>query len=89
MSGSGLAVGFLAGMLGFALLSQGLEEEDAVTLEGPEDDDLEVNDYQDQKGQLYPLYCQNCRKQKKHREIKTNVYECTRCHRTTDLRKRA
>lgn len=37
-------------------------------------------------GRLVTLSCQTCRKLKKHREIETNLYECTKCKRKIDLR---
>ena len=89
MPATGMMVGFLAGMLGFALLSQGKEEEALVIGEESGDsDDLEVNNYQQESGRLLrtPLLCPTCRKQKRFREIKPRVFECTKCHRTLDLR---
>ncbi|MEH7484833.1 hypothetical protein V7157_27945 [Neobacillus drentensis] len=32
------------------------------------------------------LSCQTCRKLKKHREIKQNLYQCIKCRRHVDLR---
>jgi hypothetical protein len=63
---------------------------------GREDDNLEVEIIElenetgivvnDSSGRLHNIYCENCRKKKKHRETRPRVFECTRCKRTTDLR---
>lgn len=37
-------------------------------------------------GRLVTLSCQTCRKLKRHREIKVDLFECTRCKRSIDLR---
>lgn len=50
-----------------------------------EDDDLDNDDY----GRTVILSCQTCRKQKKHREIEHNLYQCVKCHRHVDLRRKS
>lgn len=47
------------------------------------DDDFEVIDA---PGRRVILHCGTCRKQKHHREIEQNLYECERCGRHVDLR---
>jgi hypothetical protein len=34
---------------------------------------------------LHQISCQTCRKMKNHREVAPRIFECTRCHRRTDL----
>lgn len=40
----------------------------------------------DLSGRYVTLSCQTCRKLKKHREVETNLYQCTKCKRHVDLR---
>jgi acetyl-CoA carboxylase beta subunit len=37
-------------------------------------------------GRTTIISCTTCRKQKRHREIETNVWECMKCKRHIDLR---
>lgn len=37
-------------------------------------------------GRTTIISCTTCRKQKRHREIESNVWECTKCKRKIDLR---
>jgi hypothetical protein len=87
MPASTLLVGFVAGMFGFALLSQGLEDEEVEVLGSVEDEEEEpeINDY-NEKGRRVKMFCQRCRKQQPHRETKRNLYQCNRCKNATDLR---
>ncbi|MEH7086704.1 hypothetical protein V7139_28845 [Neobacillus drentensis] len=66
----------------YALFSRVMEEE---TDEFVMDDEagLVVNDL---SGRFVTLSCQTCRKLKKHREVETNLYQCTKCKRHVDLR---
>lgn len=38
-------------------------------------------------GRYVTLSCQTCRKLKRHQEIETNLYECSKCKRPVDLRR--
>jgi hypothetical protein len=75
-------------IMGWVFYSIGKEDEDEEDLETVEAEDskLVVNDFSESKGRLHTLYCENCRKKKRHREIRPRVFECTRCKRNTDLR---
>jgi hypothetical protein len=61
---------------------------------GTEEEELEMEIMEPDTGlvvtegsrKLYTMYCENCRKQKRHREIAERVFECSRCKRPTDLR---
>lgn len=53
------------------------EEEDFI------DEDVLVHDFQTR---YVTLSCQTCRKLKRHKEIETNVFECTKCRRQIDVR---
>jgi len=37
-------------------------------------------------GRYVTFSCQTCRKLKKHQEVETNLYQCTKCKRHVDLR---
>ncbi|MEC1744090.1 hypothetical protein [Schinkia azotoformans] len=49
-------------------------------------DDEEDEDHEEGNGRFVTLSCQGCRKLKKHREVKRNLYQCTKCKRYVDLR---
>lgn len=64
----------------------------------PEEDELEeeteisdytIEDHDTKKGRLVPLACQTCHKLKKHREIERDLYQCTKCKRYVDLRRKS
>lgn len=38
-------------------------------------------------GRSVTMMCVTCRKQKRHKEIEPDLYECTRCKRRIDLRR--
>lgn len=80
----GIATGMIGTMFLFALISD-REEEDDLELDSCHTDnsDLIVND---SKGRSTTLYCESCRKQKRHAEIERDLWQCTRCKRHTDLR---
>ncbi|MCM3763421.1 hypothetical protein [Neobacillus niacini] len=82
---SSFVMGGMTVIMAYALFSGEQEDELEVEILDPEPDDhqLIVNDF---SGRLHTLYCENCRKKKKHREIRPRIFECTRCKRNTDLR---
>lgn len=53
-----------------------------------EDDEFEEDKMEDEEGsgRLFTMSCQGCRKLKKHKEIKHNLYQCTKCKKVVDLR---
>ena len=53
------------------------QEEDSVN-------NVIVNDF---SSRHVILSCQTCRKQKRHKEIEPNLYQCTKCKRHVDLRR--
>lgn len=80
-------VGLLSAGFVFALFSEDREEDNLETEEGMtvESDHTEL-EIRDVKGRTSKQYCQNCRKQKLHREIKTDVWQCSKCKRHIDFR---
>jgi hypothetical protein len=59
----------------------GKEDEMEVEIIDADETGLVVNDSNNHPGRLFRDYCEGCRKQKQHREIRTRVFECTRCKR--------
>jgi uncharacterized paraquat-inducible protein A len=49
-----------------------------------EDEEIIVNDF---SARHVKTYCQTCRKIKSHKEIKKDLYQCSRCKRQIDLRR--
>lgn len=73
--------GLMAAAMAFALFSNS-QEEDELDEEIVEDE-LVINGA---PGRHVTLSCQTCRKLKKHKEIKSNLYQCCKCKRHVDLR---
>jgi uncharacterized paraquat-inducible protein A len=75
-------VSFICGgitvMLSYAFYCMGMESEEIEET----DEELMVNEY---SRRLHQMSCQTCRKIKNHREVEQRVFECTRCHRRTNL----
>lgn len=81
-------VSFITGgmtvLFAIVLFKSGPEEdmEDEIT-EDVSESDLVVNAT---NGRHVTLSCQTCRKLKRHKEIQTNIFQCTKCKRHVDLR---
>jgi hypothetical protein len=74
--------GIITVFITYSLFSCILEDE---TEEIPIGDEAGVL-VKDFSGRYVTLSCQTCRKLKKHRELETNLYQCTKCKRHVDLR---
>lgn len=68
----------------YALFSSSTEGENELELESTGRNELIVNS---STGRYVTLSCQTCRKLKRHQEIETNLYQCTKCKRHVDLKK--
>ncbi|PGY11065.1 hypothetical protein [Bacillus sp. AFS031507] len=66
----------------YALFSRVLEDEQEE-IQVDKESGVVVNDLY---GRYVTLSCQTCRKLKKHREVETNLFQCTKCKRHVDLR---
>jgi acetyl-CoA carboxylase beta subunit len=79
MSWVSFITGGLTVLMAFALFSVGAnEDEELVT----EESDLVINEG---SGRHVTLSCQTCRKLKRHREIRPNVFQCCKCKRYVDI----
>ncbi|MEH7503318.1 hypothetical protein V7152_15115 [Neobacillus drentensis] len=59
----------------------GKEEEMEVEIIDTDESSLVVDDLNYSLGRLFRDYCEGCRKQKQHREIRPRTFECTKCKR--------
>ena len=81
-------VSFITGgmtvILAIALFTSGSEEDVEVDIvESVPEGDFVING---SSGRHVVLSCQTCRKLKRHKEIQTNLFQCTKCKRHVDLR---
>jgi acetyl-CoA carboxylase beta subunit len=81
-------VSFITGgmtvIFAIALFTSGPEvdmEEESIELTS--ESDLAING---QYGRHVTLSCQTCRKLKRHKEIQTNIFQCSKCKRHVDMR---
>jgi hypothetical protein len=59
----------------------GIEDEMEVEIIDADETSLVIKDSHNTPGRLFRDYCEGCRKQKQHREIRPRVFECTKCKR--------
>jgi acetyl-CoA carboxylase beta subunit len=79
MSWISFITGGMAVLMAYALFSVGAEDDEEF--EGAESD-LVINEG---SGRHVTLSCQTCRKLKRHREIRPNIFQCTKCKRHVDI----
>lgn len=73
-------IGALSVAMAYALFTSDIDPEDEIIADHEDDSDF---------GRTVILSCQTCRKQKKHREVDHNLYQCTKCKRHVDLRRKS
>jgi hypothetical protein len=73
--------GVITVLIGYALFSSGQNEE--LDLEEEEFGSSILDN--DGTGRYVTLSCQTCRKLKKHKEIRPNVFQCAKCKRHIDI----
>ncbi|MGD6871248.1 hypothetical protein ACQCU1_03510 [Sutcliffiella horikoshii] len=73
-----LLTGVLVTSFAFCLFGSQQNKDDLET-----DDKIEIVEI---TGRHVTLSCQTCRKLKRHREVESNLFECTKCRRHIDLR---
>lgn len=71
--------GVVVTVFGYSIFTVDKYEEEEFT----EEEDILIHDFQTR---YVTLSCQTCRKLKRHKEIETNVFECTKCRRQIDVR---
>jgi uncharacterized paraquat-inducible protein A len=66
------------------LFTSGSEEDmEEEFIEPTLESELEING---SAGRQVTISCQTCRKLKRHKEIQTNIFQCTKCKRNVNLR---
>jgi hypothetical protein len=80
MSWVSFITGGLSVILAYAIFSAGAEDPEEE-FDGAESD-LVINEG---SGRHVTLSCQTCRKLKRHREIRPDVFQCTKCKRHIDI----
>ncbi|MFP7300516.1 hypothetical protein [Neobacillus niacini] len=81
MSWISYITGGMTVILAYAFYSVGMEDEEEEL--GEEENNVVVNDL---SGRYVTLSCQTCRKLKRHKEVKLNLFQCTKCKRHVDIR---
>jgi acetyl-CoA carboxylase beta subunit len=79
MSWVSFITGGLTVIMAYAFFSVGAEDDEDI--DGAESD-LVINEG---SGRHVTLSCQTCRKLKRHREIRPNVFQCCKCKRHVDI----
>lgn len=77
---------FVSGVLSTAIVYALFTSKNDPELADGLEDDLD-HDNEDTIGRSVIMMCTTCRKQKRHKEIEPDLYECTRCKRHVDLRR--
>jgi acetyl-CoA carboxylase beta subunit len=79
MSWVSFITGGMTVILAYAFFSVGVEEDEEFDVA---ESDLVINEG---SGRHVTLSCQTCRKLKRHREIRPNIFQCTKCKRHVDI----
>lgn len=79
-------ISFLSGFLTAALTYVVFSDKGKEKLEVAADIEDHI-EYDDTTGRIVTMMCVSCRKQRRHKEVEPDLYECTRCKRQTDLRR--
>jgi acetyl-CoA carboxylase beta subunit len=79
MSWVSFITGGMTVIMAYAFFSAGSEEEEELIAE---ESDLVISEG---SGRHVTLSCQTCRKLKRHREVRPNVFQCTKCKRHVDI----
>jgi hypothetical protein len=78
MSWVSFITGGMTVILAYAIFSAGADDEEFDVAES----DLVINEG---SGRHVTLSCQTCRKLKRHREVKPDIFQCTKCKRHVDI----
>lgn len=78
MSWISFITGGMTVIMAYAFFSGGAEDDEELVVEA----DLVINEG---SGRHVTLSCQTCRKLKRHREVRPNVFQCTKCKRHVDI----
>ncbi len=78
-------IGGLTVLIARAMLKDATQEKEDFE-EDQDHETLLQYEYDHGSNRTVELYCQGCRKVKKHREVEPDLYQCTKCKRLVDLR---
>jgi acetyl-CoA carboxylase beta subunit len=81
MSWISYITGGMTVILAYAFYAVGMDDEEEEMIE--EENNVVVNDF---SGRYVTLSCQTCRKLKRHKEVESNLFQCTKCKRHVDIR---
>ena len=77
-------IGLLTAATAYAVLKDGEDLEEEVEVGSEEENEVPINESQTRH---VILSCQTCRKQKKHKELEPDLFQCVKCKRHVDLRR--
>jgi acetyl-CoA carboxylase beta subunit len=79
MSWVSFITGGMTVIMAYAVFSAGADDEEEMVGADP---DLVINEG---SSRHVTLSCQTCRKLKRHREVKPDIFQCTKCKRHVDI----
>ncbi|QIZ08484.1 hypothetical protein HFZ78_18690 [Priestia megaterium] len=82
MSWVSFITGGMSVILAYVFYSVGIKDSEELVAEEVLSSDVVVND---STGRYVTLSCQTCRKLKRHREVRPNVFQCMKCKRHIDI----
>jgi acetyl-CoA carboxylase beta subunit len=81
MSWGSFITGAITALFMYALFTS--DKEYVEEIEEVDGEEIEINDFHTRH---VTISCQTCRKLKRHKEVKPNLFQCVKCKRHTDLR---
>lgn len=82
MSWISFITGGMTVIISYVFYSIATDDSEELVADEVQGSDVVVND---STGRYVTLSCQTCRKLKKHREVRPNVFQCTKCKRHVDI----
>jgi acetyl-CoA carboxylase beta subunit len=82
MSWGSFITGAITALFMYALFTSDRIEEE-LEENDPVEDEIEINDFNTRH---VTMSCQTCRKLKRHKEVKPNLFQCVKCKRHVDIR---
>jgi acetyl-CoA carboxylase beta subunit len=82
MSWASFITGGITALFMYALFTSDKVQEE-LEENNPEDKEIEINDFNTRH---VTMSCQTCRKLKRPKEVKPNLFQCVKCKRHVDIR---